>query len=185
MSCNVLWMGQRPLWLVGMMGAGKSVVGPLLARSLGRDFVDTDAEIETLAGTSVAQIFANEGEASFRERERAAIEALLGGDAVVALGGGAIGQPGVSARLAESGTVIYLRATPATLLRRLGDCAGRPLLSALGARARLARLEALLAERRCAYETASIAIDTDGLAIEAVLEEISRRLAARGEENGP
>jgi len=87
-------MGRCPIWLVGMMGAGKSAVGPLLASSLGRRFVDTDVEIERSAGMAVSQIFSVEGERAFRDRERQLIEDLSGGGDVVALGGGAIAQPG-------------------------------------------------------------------------------------------
>lgn len=171
-------MGSRPIWLVGMMGAGKSAVGPLLAHSLSRRFVDTDLEIERQAGVSVSQIFASEGEPAFRERERELIESLSGGSDVVALGGGAIAQPGAAARLARAGTVVYLRASARALLDRLGDCAGRPLLSDLPPDGRLARLEALLDERASAYETATIAVDTEGRSVEAVAREILQRLEA-------
>src|SRR5688500_9366932 len=75
--------------LAGMMGSGKSAVGGILARRLGWRFVDTDREIEAVAGASVAEIFAREGEPRFRERERDALRALPASGAVVALGGGA------------------------------------------------------------------------------------------------
>jgi shikimate kinase len=169
-------MGQRPIWLVGMMGAGKSAVGPLLARSLARGFVDTDAEIERVVGMTVSEIFSAEGEPAFRDRERELIESLSGGSDVVALGGGAIAQPGATAFLGRTGTVVYLRARASSLLDRLGDCAERPLLEPLAPRERLARLEKLLAERASAYETAAIAVDTEGRTVEAVAEEISLRL---------
>ena len=171
-------MGQSPVWLVGMMGAGKSAVGPCLAQCLGRRFVDTDAEIERAAGVSINEIFSREGEPAFRARERRAIEALFGRGDVVSLGGGAIGQPGAAAWLNAAGTVVYLKAAPATLLARLGDCSGRPLLRDVAPEARLARLETLLAERKAAYESASIVIDTDGLTVPDTVEAISRRLPA-------
>lgn len=163
-----------------MMGAGKSTVGPALARALGRPYADTDARIETGAGATIGELFAREGEAAFRERERAEIEAWAGRAAVVALGGGAIAQPGAARRLAESGVVVYLRARPETLLRRLGDCASRPLLRDLAPADRRARLAQLLEARRASYEGARIVIDTDEGDAAAIAAEIARRLADAG-----
>jgi 3-dehydroquinate synthase len=179
-------MEHRPIWLVGLMGAGKSAVGPLLARSMARRFVDTDVEIERLAGMAVSEIFSVEGERAFRDRERRLIEDLSGGSDVVALGGGAIAQPGATALLGRTGTVVYLKASPSSLLERLGDCSNRPLLHGLDPERRLARLEGLLAERANAYETAAIAVDTERRTVEAVAEEILRRLnpARPGHEGG-
>ena len=177
-------MQRGPIWLVGMMGAGKSAVGALLATALGRPFVDTDLEIEREAGSSVAEIFESEGERSFRARERAAIDALCARDAVVALGGGAIAEAGVAELLARAGIVVYLSATPHTLLARVGDAETRPLLANLAPTARLAKLEALLALRAPAYESAAIAVATDGRAPEAVAAEIRRRLESVERANG-
>ncbi len=165
-------MGQRPIWLVGMMGAGKSAVGPLLAQSLGRRFSDSDAEIERAAGMSVSEIFSTEGERAFRDRERRVVEELSRGTDVVALGGGTIAQPGAAARLGRAGTVVYLKASASALLSRLGDCSERPLLHGLSQEERLAKLESLLAERASAYETAAIEVDTEGRTLEAVVGEI-------------
>jgi shikimate kinase len=171
-------MGRCPIWLVGMMGAGKSAVGPLLAEPLARRFVDTDVEIERFSGMTVSEIFSVEGEEAFRDRERQLIEELSDGSDVVALGGGAIAQPGAAAFLGRTGSVVYLKASARSLLGRLGDCSERPLLGGLAPEDRLARLEALLAERASAYETAAIAVDTERRAVEAVAEEILRRLDA-------
>ena len=168
-------MGET-LWLVGMMGAGKSAVGRALARRLGREFVDTDAEVEKRAGASVHEIFESEGEAGFRVREREALEAVAGRPAVVALGGGAIAQPGAPQRLAASGTVVYLQARPETLLARVADAEARPLLRGLDAGARLERIRRLLAARQAAYRTASVIVETDGLDAEAVAEAVAERL---------
>ncbi len=169
-----------------MMGAGKSAVGPRLAGLLGRRFVDTDLEIERSAGMTVFEIFSAEGERAFRDRERQLIEDLSGGGEVVALGGGAISQPGADALLGRTGAVVYLKASPSTLLSRLGDCLDRPLLHGFAPAGRLARLETLLAERVSAYETAAIAVDTERRTVEAVVEEILRRLdpARSGQESG-
>jgi shikimate kinase len=163
-----------------MMGAGKSTVGRKLARRLRLRFVDADAEIEAAAGASVAEIFAREGEAGFRARERAAVEALEGQAAVVALGGGAFVQAEVRARLAGSGGVVYLRARPETLLERIGEAEERPLLAGLGRAERLARIRELLEEREPAYAAADLCLDTDGRAVEEIVESIVRGLSASG-----
>jgi shikimate kinase len=169
------------VWLVGMMGAGKSTVGARLARRLGRRFVDTDVEVERAAGCRVAEIFEREGEAAFRRREREAIEACAGEGAVVALGGGAISQPGARERLAQSGLVVYLRARPETLLARVGDAESRPLLRGRSRQGQRERLEELLAQRREAYETAAIVIDTDGQPADAVADALAERIEAEAQ----
>jgi shikimate kinase len=158
-----------------MMGAGKSAVGEALARRLGRGFVDGDAEVERLAGMTIPEIFEREGEAGFRARERAVLDALAGQPLVVALGGGAIAQPGAAERLLASGTVIWLRARPASLLERVGEGEGRPLLQGLDSGGRLARLRELLARREPHYARAQIVVDTD----DAGPEQIAAALAAR------
>jgi shikimate kinase len=170
------------VWLVGMMGAGKSAVGRVLARRLGRRFVDADAEIERAAGCSISEIFADEGEAGFRAREHGMVEALVGADAVVALGGGAIAQPALRELLAGTGTLVYLRARPETLLARLREARDRPLLAGLDDEQRLARVGALLAEREAVYASADLCIDTDGLPVEQVAERVLDRLGAAEEE---
>lgn len=168
--------GPGTVWLVGMMGAGKSTVGRELASRLGRRFVDTDADIESAVGCSVAEIFASQGEGAFREREREAIEALRGSGAVVALGGGAVTQPKVRKALAGCGVTVYLRAAPETLLARVGDAEARPLLAGLGPAERLERVRALLAEREAAYTVAALCIDTESLGPDEVVEAILARL---------
>lgn len=170
----------KTLWLVGMMGAGKSAVGRALAETLGREFVDSDREVEAEAGRSVAAIFAEEGEAAFRSRERRMVARLAGAERVVALGGGTVAQPGMAKLLADSGTVVYLRAKTPTLVARLEGCVDRPLLAGLDAAAREARLDELLAERLEAYETASISVDTDDLPVPDVVAEVLRRLPLGG-----
>jgi len=159
-----------------MMGAGKSAVGALLAERLRRGFVDTDTMIERTAGTSIAELFTREGEAAFRKREREAIENVAGGALVVALGGGAIAQPGTRERLTASGTIVYLRARPETLLGRIGDTADRPLLHGVSGKDRLRRIKELLAERSPSYEPASIVVDTDALEPSEVADAILGRL---------
>jgi len=168
------------IWLVGLMGAGKSAVGRALAERLGAPFADSDARVEAAAGRSVAAIFADEGEAGFRRREREALEALAGRPGVVALGGGAICQPGAAERLRASGTVVYLRARPETLAGRVGAAEGRPLLAGLDAEGRVARLRELLAAREIHYGRADVTIDTDDLDVEATSRAVAAALAGRG-----
>jgi shikimate kinase len=168
------------VWLVGMMGAGKSVVGPALAARLKRRFVDTDAEIERAAGRSIREIFARDGETAFRVLEQQAVEDASREGAVVALGGGAIASTGARERLAENGVVVYLRARPETLLARMGDCRRRPLLADLAPDQRLGRLAALLEERREAYESARITVDTDEATVAEVVNEVVKALDREG-----
>ena len=101
---------ERNLVLIGMMGCGKTTVGGLLARRLGRELVDTDAYIEAQAGRSIPELFAAEGEAGFRARERRAAEELSRRRGlVIACGGGLPTQPEAMAPLKESGLVFWLR----------------------------------------------------------------------------
>lgn len=176
-------MGGSTIWLVGMMGAGKTAVGRALAERLGVPFFDSDEEIERRSGHSVAEIFARRGEAGFRELERKAIGALSGTTAVVALGGGAIAEPGMAERLGRSGTVVYLRATPETLSERVGEGEGRPLLAGLDARERKGRLRALLAQRKIHYGSASITIDTDGATVEQLAQRLAQALEQAEEDS--
>lgn len=170
---------QRTLWLVGMMGVGKSTVGPVLAEKLGLEFLDSDHEIERREGQSIPQIFEERGEPGFRLAEFSAIEELAGKHAVVALGGGAIAETDMSKFLSSTGTVIYLKATPATLLERIGKNSDRPLLAGLDAKCRGEVLEQLLRERSSAYETASVNIGTDGLNPEQVTQRIEEHLGRK------
>jgi shikimate kinase len=163
-----------------MMGAGKSTLGPRLASALGRPFVDADAALENEAGASIAELFEKEGEAGFRARERALIGKLASDPAcVVALGGGAMAQPGIEELLRRHGTVVYLRARPETLLARIGDAATRPMLAGLEEPQRGARLKALLAQRDPVYRHAQITVDTDDASPDDVVSDICRRLSTR------
>lgn len=161
---------------MGMMGAGKSSVGDVLATRLARVFIDTDAEIERASGCRVAEIFAKEGEPAFRRREHAAVEACVASEAVVALGGGAVAAPEVARIVGASGTSVYLRARPETLLERVGDAEARPLLAGLDAAGRLARVRDLLRVREPAYSRAHERVDTDGRSVDEVATEVAARL---------
>jgi shikimate kinase len=155
------------LLLVGMMGSGKTTVGRLVARRLGRPFLDSDAEVERSTGRSVAQIFAADGEAAFRVEERRVLEEAVASPApaVIAVAGGAVLDPHNRSVIEHAGTVVWLRADPATLARRVGDGRGRPLLGSDPPEA----LERLAEERTPLYaEVADAVVDVDGAAPKAI-----------------
>lgn len=143
----------RNLVLIGLMGAGKTTVGRLLANRLQRRFVDTDEEVEREAGATVAQLFASEGERGFRRRESAAIRhaAALRGQ-VIAVGGGAVLDPANVTHLRATGDLVLLDAEPEALAARVQDGAGRPLLADGDA---LDRLIELQSTRAAAYSAAA------------------------------
>jgi len=160
--------------LTGPPGAGKSVVGRLLAGRLGAAFADTDADIEAAAGKAVGDIFVEDGEPAFRELERAAAARALAADgSVVALGSGAVLDPGVRELLAGR-RVVYLEASFATITRRLG--LDRPRVVVPGNPR--GRLRGLLEERRPIYERlACFTVPADELAPEEAADEIAGWLA--------
>lgn len=152
----------RNVVLIGLMGAGKTTVGRLLADRLRRPFVDTDDVVEREAGSSVTDIFAAEGEHGFRTREAAAIRrvAALRGQ-VVAVGGGAVIDPENVTQLRGTGDLVLLDADPDTLAARVDDTATRPLLAAADDLA--GRLAELRATRDAAYRAAAAeSVDTTG-----------------------
>ena len=177
-------MSRATIWLVGLMGAGKSAVGERLAVRLGLPFADSDAEVERAAGVTVAEFFAQEGEAAFRIRERAAIEALAGRPSVVALGGGAIAEPGAATLLADTGTVVWLRARPETLAARIGSGEDRPLLAGLGFAKRIEALRALAQTREHHYASSRFCVDTDALTPDEVAQRVADLLAESTSETG-
>ncbi len=143
------------VFLVGMMGAGKSTIGRLLADAIGFEFIDADRELEARSGVAIPTIFEIEGEAAFRRREAALLDDLTQRQRVVlATGGGAILDPQTRLRLRERGLVIYLRASADEVYRRTRRDKSRPLLRTENPRE---RIEQLLAERDPLYvETAHL-----------------------------
>lgn len=122
-------LGNHPIVLVGLMGAGKSSVGRRLAEKLGMGFVDADQEIELAAGQSIPEIFAQHGEAYFREGERRVISRLLGNGAqVLATGGGAYINEETRAQIQKLGVSVWLKASLPLLMMRVSKRQDRPLL---------------------------------------------------------
>jgi shikimate kinase len=160
-----------PVFLVGMMGAGKTTVGRRLARRLGWRFVDADRELEARLGVPVATVFELEGEEGFRRREAALIDELTQRPGfVVATGGGAVVTPVNRQVLHRRGRVIYLRASVADLWHRLRRDTVRPLLRTADPRG---RIEQLVAARDPLYrETAHWVIDTGRQPIDTVVDAI-------------
>ncbi len=159
------------VYLVGMPGAGKSVVGKELAGRLGVPFIDLDAEIERETGSSVTDIFAAEGEAAFRAREAAALtDASMHDPAVVACGGGVVLEPANRITLRNTGVAVFLDVPLEVLQGRVRPAADRPLIRAEG------DLERLLAAREPLYrEFAAHVVEGTGSPAEvadAIVEEL-------------
>jgi 3-dehydroquinate synthase len=163
--------------LVGLMGAGKTTIGRLLARRLGMRFVDSDHEIEARTGASVPWIFEIEGEPSFRRREADMIRELTAASGLVlATGGGAVLNPDSRRLLSERGTVVYLRASVNSILQRTSHDKNRPLLQTADPRR---KLEDLTAQREPLYrEIADLVIDTGRPNVQSMVQTILDQLAA-------
>ncbi len=150
-------IGSRAIVLVGMMGSGKSSVGRRLANRLGLAFVDADTEIETAAGMTIPEIFAQRGESEFRNGERRVISRILTTRAplVLATGGGAFMNAETRARIADLGISIWLKAEPEVLMRRVRKRSNRPLLQTADPDA---TLRAMLAEREPVYALSDLTL---------------------------
>jgi shikimate kinase len=164
--------------LVGMMGAGKTTVGELLASALGVPFLDVDDTIAATAGKPIPEIFIDDGEEHFRALERDAVaDAVDGFEGVLALGGGAVLAEETRKKLVGQ-TVVYLSVEVADALKRVGLGAGRPML-AMNPRATLRHL---LDQRRPLYEgVATVVVCTDGRSPDDITAEV---LAVIGTASG-
>jgi shikimate kinase len=163
--------------MVGFMGTGKTSVGQELAKKLGWQFIEVDALIEHLAGKSIPDMFASDGEITFREWEIEAIKQVARGKhQVIACGGGAVLNTINIARLKESSVMVLLTASPDTVLKRTSaDRDTRPVL--MGAQDPAARIKELLKFRKPYYErSADIVINTSKLSLTEVADSIIEKL---------
>ena len=170
--------GAGNVFLVGMMGAGKTTVGRLLARRLELRFFDSDVEIERRCGVKVPTIFDIEGEAGFRQRETQTLAELTALHAIVlATGGGAVVAEANRRCLAGRGTVVYLCARPEDLYERVRQDRNRPLLATADP---LARLRELHAQRDPLYrEVADLVVDSGRQSVQCLTRGLAEELAQR------
>ena len=168
---------QQNIFLIGLMGAGKTTIGRQLASELSLEFFDSDHEIEKRTGVTITHIFDIEGETGFRKRETAMLDELTNKKGIVlATGGGAILKPENRQFLMSRGTTIYLYANIETLLERTSKDRNRPLLQTEDPQS---KLEELLEIRDPLYrETADIIIDTGKDSVRLALKEIMDKIQA-------
>lgn len=150
-------LGQRAIVLVGMMGSGKSSVGKRLATRLALPFLDADVEIETAAGMTIPEIFAQHGETGFRDGERRVIGRILStrSPLVLATGGGAFMNAETREKIAQFGISLWLKAEADVLMRRVRKRTNRPLLHTADPEATLRRM---LVEREPVYALADLTV---------------------------
>ena len=167
--------GERNVFLVGLMGAGKSTAGRLLARRLRRPFLDSDHEVERRCGVKIPVIFEIEGEAGFRARESAVLAELTAlRDVVLATGGGAVLSPENRRLLSSRGTVIYLHAPADALYERVRQDRNRPLLATDDPAERLRELYRI---RDPLYrEIADVVIETGRQSVQNLARELFNRI---------
>lgn len=163
------------IFLVGLMGAGKTTVGKLLAKHLHKIFYDSDHEIERRTGVNIPLIFDIEGEDGFRSRERIVIDDLSQkGDIVLATGGGAVLNPETRENLKNRGIVVYLRANVEELWQRTRHDRNRPLLQTDDPHAKLTQL---FEQRDPLYrEVADIIMDTSKQSVQSLVHDLEEKL---------
>ena len=171
-SCS----GNSNIFLVGLMGAGKTSVGRMLARRMDKEFLDADTEIEKITGVKIPVIFEIEGESGFRAREEKMIDQLTAMSGIVlATGGGAVISPANRLLLKNRGRVIYLRAAPEDLWRRTRRDRNRPLLQTADP---LGKLRTLHEQRDPLYrEVADLIVDTGSQSVAHLTSRIQQLLA--------
>ena len=165
------------IFLVGMMGAGKTTIGKLLAQNYGKTFVDCDEEIQRRTGVTIPHIFDVEGEAGFRQRESNAIQDLVKRDNIVlATGGGAVLSEQNRDALRSNGFVVYLKSTPYDLWQRTRHDRNRPLLQTADP---LAKLKELCEQRDPFYtEVADLVVTTGKQSVNSLMQQLRRELSS-------
>jgi len=170
------------IFLTGFMGSGKSTVGPILARTLGYDFIDTDAAVERSTGKSINDIFRDDGEQEFRRKERRLVTDLCSRkNIVIACGGGTITDPVGYGLIQMAGITVYLKLSPDQLFARLRTKENRPLLAASGG-GRLndeslhSRVWNLFLLREPYYSRADITVMAGEMEVGPIVDQIVRHL---------
>ena len=174
-------LGPRSVVLIGLMGAGKTAVGRRLANRLELPFIDADTEIEVAAGASISEIFAEHGEAYFRQGERKVIARLLeNGPQVLATGGGAYMDQGTRANIKAQGLSVWLKADIKVLMKRVGRRDNRPLLAA-GDPEKV--MKKLMQERYPIYAEADLTVESrdvpHDVIVGAVIDALADRLGCK------
>jgi shikimate kinase len=170
------------IYLAGFSGSGKSTIGPILANTLGFEFVDIDKFVERKAEKRIAEIFASEGEKVFRTIERSSLVEVASLDHhVISLGGGTIANEENFRLIQESGVIVYLQLSPEEIFRRVYHRTDRPLLAAadgskLPPEEAQKRVQDLLQTREQFYSRADVVIRADRKRVGATVDEIVRRL---------
>lgn len=168
-------LGERSIVLVGLMGCGKSSVGRRLAARLGLPFVDADTEIELAAGKTIPEIFADYGEAHFREREHLVISRLLcAGPQVLATGGGAFMREETREAIKAAAISVWLRAELSVLMRRVVRRTDRPMLKTADPEATMRELMDI---RYPVYAEADLTVESREVSHEVVVNDIVAALA--------
>ncbi|MFZ4524984.1 MAG: shikimate kinase [Chlorobium sp.] len=170
------------IFLTGFSGSGKSTIGPLLANSLGYEFVDLDQTIETDAGKTITLIFAEDGEERFRTLEEQTLNGLVSrSNLVISLGGGVLENDQSYTLIKQSGTLVYLKSPIKILARRLTNKTDRPLLKGekglkLSYEDIEEKISTIFAKREPRYESADLTVETDIKRIGSTVEELTRKI---------
>jgi shikimate kinase len=170
------------IFLTGFMGSGKSTIGPILANTLGYDFVDVDKLIEERAQKRIVDIFSSEGEQAFRTMERNMLLELTGRDrCVIALGGGTIMNEDNFQLVSQKGVIIYLKLSPEEIIQRVQYRADRPLLkdaygNQLSPPELEKRISELLTRREQFYSRADVIVLADNMRVGVTVDEIVKQL---------
>ncbi|MBL4851654.1 MAG: shikimate kinase AroK [Gammaproteobacteria bacterium] len=175
----MLQNSSQNIFLVGLMGSGKTTIGRQLAQACKLEFIDSDAEIVARTGAEIAWIFDIEGEAGFRQREKIAINELTQQSGIVlATGGGSVLDPDNRCALASRGMVVYILASLDRLLKRTAKNKKRPLLNhPLNQGSPRAVLQNLYKERDPLYrEIADMVIETDGCTVSYAVKQIRKQI---------
>lgn len=171
------------IFLIGFMGSGKSTLGPILANTIGFQFIDLDVHIEKEQRLKISDIFATQGEKAFREIERKMLhEVIKNSKTVISLGGGTITGADILELLKKHGILIYLRSEPEYIYQRLRTKSDRPMLrddkgNLLDAEELKKKIAALLDSRRHFYEEADLIVHTDGQRIGVTVDDLVKKLS--------